>query len=127
MSSLLNLLVKGYLYFKERYQINDKGNYFKDDELSSIERWKLDNNQILQFVEECCVVSNDYEMPSRELYNFYYHTWNINSSKLSERKFLTELKEELNIPNNNKRKNYKGFKVSFIQGIKLHPDYNLEV
>ncbi len=113
MSSMLNLLIKGYNLLLERKKSNDINTFFKADENN--DDWKKQNNPVLQFVDECCVLSANYRCSSRDLYMYYKTDWNIGGSKLSETKFLKILKTELNLIT--KRERINGRQCMMLYGI----------
>jgi len=116
MSTMLNYLVEGYhdILYRKKHSI--KGNFFKKDEVSHIDEWKRNNNSALSFIYECCEISNDFECPSRSLWQYYNNNWNLNGSKLSEKKFISIIKDELDI--STKRKPVNNKKVTFFIGLK---------
>lgn len=97
LSSLLNYLIDGYNQIIYRKNNSIKGSFFKNDEVSHISEWKRTNNSVLQFIHECCNIDKDFKCSTRKLWRYYYNNWNLKGSKLSERKFVCIIKEELNI------------------------------
>jgi phage/plasmid-associated DNA primase len=97
MSSLLNLLIQGYQLLLKRKSERTIKNFFKDDENN--DDWKKQNNPIMQFVDECCVLGSNYKCSSTDLYLYYRNSWNLGGSKVSQVKFVGILKEEYGIEN----------------------------
>lgn len=122
MSSTLNLLIKGYNLILERKKISKVGSFFKEDENN--QNWKIKNNQVLEFVNECCVIGGNYKCSTRDLYNYYKNDWNLGGFKISETKFVRLLKEGLHLETKRIRINNK--QQTMIYGITCDDLLNLE-
>ena len=121
MSSMLNLLIWGYIELISRKKANIKGNFFKDNESKDIENWKIENNSALQFTQECCKLKNDKYVVSRDLFKYYKDVWNCGGGKLSETKFIKEIREHYNLDKIRKyTKNNK--KINCIEGLHFIDD-----
>ncbi|RPI07203.1 MAG: hypothetical protein EHM64_00175, partial [Ignavibacteriae bacterium] len=120
MSTMLNHLIEGYKQLIHRKENDIRGNFFKEDDGECMNTWKKENNSVLQFVDEVCELNNNYSVSSRELYKYYRDEWNLNGSKLSEAKFVTMLKDELNLTS--KRKKVNGKLITTLYGIKSVDD-----
>lgn len=116
MSSMLNLLILGYNDLIYRKENNIRGNFFKPDESNDINSWKKSNNSVMQFVEECCEINNVSMVSSRGLYNYYKNEWNLGGNKMSEKKFISMVKESYELETKIKRKN--GKQLRCILGLK---------
>jgi P4 family phage/plasmid primase-like protien len=116
MSSMLNYLIIGYKELMYRKENNITTPFFAEN--NYIEDWKKENNSAFQFVDEECIVSNDYEISSRELYKEYRDNWNLGSFKMSESKFIKEIKEHYKL--NSIRKRANNMRSMFLIGLKLN-------
>jgi group I intron endonuclease len=73
------------------------------------------NNSAIQFVEECCEINNNSIFSSRALYN-YYSDWCFGGHKMSEKKFISIIKESYDLKSSRKRIDNK--QLTYILGLK---------
>ena len=74
------------------------------------------NNSAIQFVEECCEIDSNGIFGSRALYN-YYSDWCFGGHKMSEKKFISIIKENYDLKCI--RKTMPDGKIRCLKGIKL--------
>lgn len=94
---------------------NIERKHLKSNKTKFIKSIKI-NNPISEFIDSCCKIDNNSMISSRGLYNYYKNEWNLGGNKMSEKKFISMVKESYELETKIKRKN--GKQLRCIIGIK---------